>query len=87
MAAQKLGMTLRRQRLALGLTLRDVQSRAVIANGYYSELERGKAANVNPKKLRLLARVLKLDYIQLLLMAGYLTQPELNALHKDCGVC
>lgn len=80
MEAKKLHSRLRAARLAQGLTLRDVSdlTNGGISNPHLSELERGIETSPSPHKLRSVAKALKLDYLELMILAGYLTVKDLK---------
>jgi transcriptional regulator with XRE-family HTH domain len=53
------------------LTLRDVESRSGVSNGYLSLLEHGKVKEPSPKALWSLAECYRVDYLDLMRRAGY----------------
>jgi transcriptional regulator with XRE-family HTH domain len=71
----KLHNKLRASRIAQGLSLRDIErmSGHQISNPHVSQLERGIETKPSPHHLRVLAKVLKLDYLELMILAGYIT--------------
>lgn len=71
---------LRSARLRLDLTLREVSDMADsnISNPYVSQLERGLDRNPSPHILRALCRVLQLNYMEMMKLAGYITQKDLK---------
>jgi len=76
----KLHARLKAARLHWGLSLRAVEtlSEGAISNPYLCRIENGKEFEISPHKLRVLARILKLDYIELMIHAGYLTVKDLK---------
>lgn len=76
----KLQRKLRAARLNQGLSLRDVSARShyQITNSYVSELESGSRRTPSPKHLRALASALKLDFLELMILADYLTIKDLK---------
>lgn len=71
-----LGTQLRKIRELKGLSLRDVEKRTGVSNGYLSQLERGDAKNPSPSKLAALAKLYGVSYEKLLAAAGYLKRPR-----------
>ncbi len=74
-----LGAYLKAVRNALGMTLRDVESRTdkAITNGYLSQIEKGMIKQPSPNVLWQLGRVYQLEYFDLLRRAGHhLPAPE-----------
>lgn len=65
------GEYLRRARNATGLTLRAVQDRTTVTNGYLSQIEGGRIERPSPNVLHQLAEVYGLDYAELLRRAGH----------------
>lgn len=80
MKSKKLQQKLRRARLSQKLSLRDVSkiTKGKISNPYLSQLESGHNHDPNPKKLRALASALKLDFLELMILADYLTIRDLK---------
>lgn len=73
-----LGEAIKAARIAAGMSLRDVE-RATdggISNGYLSLLESGKVKEPSPYHLHSLAQALKLDYAELIRLAGYAVPGE-----------
>ena len=70
----------RRARSSQKLTLRDVEriSQGSLTNVYVSNIELGRNKEPSPKKLRALASALKLDFLELMILADYLTIRELK---------
>lgn len=69
--AETLGAHLRALREESGLTLRDVEARCNLSNGYVSLLERDKVKEPSPRALWALARCYNADYFDLMRRAGY----------------
>lgn len=83
MKQKKLSNKLHQARISLGLTLRQVERDAAmfglrISNCYLCQIEKGYIQDVNPNLLRMLAKILKLDYMELLILAGYVTVRDLK---------
>lgn len=80
MKSNKLPARLRAARMAQGLSLRDVErlSDDRISNPYLNQIELGREGDVNPRKLRVLAKILKLDFLEVMILAGYLTVQDLK---------
>jgi transcriptional regulator with XRE-family HTH domain len=74
----KLALTLRKARHEKGLSLSDIEklSDDTIAATYISGIERG--AIPSPKKLKVLSKILKLDFLELMIMAGHLSPSDLS---------
>lgn len=72
--AKTLGAYLRKARTAAGMTLRQVEAQTGISNAYLSQLENGQVDNPSPQYLEKLANVYKIDYEELLRVAGYLRE-------------
>jgi transcriptional regulator with XRE-family HTH domain len=72
-SGQSLGDHLRQARLALGLTLREVEARTnrSVTNGYLSQIEKGSVRQPSPNVLYNLAEVYGLDYRDLLVRGGH----------------
>jgi transcriptional regulator with XRE-family HTH domain len=69
--AKTLGALVRRQRDAHALTLRDVEERTGLSNGYLSLLENDKIRQPKPPVLYKLAEALGASYLELMECAGY----------------
>lgn len=80
MKAMKLARRLHSARIAQHLSLRDVErlSGHKISNAYVSHLELANAICPYPDKLRILAKVLKLDFMELMILAGHITVQDLK---------
>lgn len=74
----KLAKALRNARLERSLSLRDIQklSYGAITNTHVMNIERGQIPS--PKKLRVLAKILKLEFIELMVMAGHVDELDLK---------
>ncbi len=64
---------LRQLRNINNLTLRDLEDKTGISNGYLNQLEQGKIKEPSPRLLHKLADFYKFRYESLLELAGYLT--------------
>lgn len=80
MINKKLTSKLRNARLAQHLTLRDVRrlSKGRLSNGFVCQVELGYVNEPTPPKLRAFAEVLKLNYLELMILAGYITVKDLK---------
>lgn len=80
MRKRRLHHVLKAARYNRGLSLRDIEhiSGNKISNTYISMLERGREHDPSPHKLRVLARILKLDYMDLMERATYITARDLR---------
>jgi transcriptional regulator with XRE-family HTH domain len=76
MPARSLAVVLRRARHALGMTLRDVERATGIRNGHLSQIESGTIAKPELALLWELAAAYRLDYHELLGLAGYAGAPD-----------
>jgi HTH-type transcriptional regulator, competence development regulator len=68
---EAIGPYLKGLREDAGLTLRHIESRCGISNGYLSLLEHGKVKEPSPKGLWSLAECYGVDYLDLMRRAGY----------------
>lgn len=77
---ETLGQVLSAARGKRRLTLRDIEHRSagLISNGYLCQLEQGQHANPSFPILRGLSQILKIDYVKLLVSAGYLTDLDIK---------
>lgn len=80
METTKLAQTLKRARVRQKLTLRDIEklSEGQISNAYVSTLERGVNEYPHPRKLRILATILKLNFLELMILADHITIKDLK---------
>ena len=69
--AEELGSYLKGLRGDWGLSLRDIEGRCTISNGYLSLLEHDKVKQPSPKVLWSLAQCYEVDYLDLMRRAGY----------------
>jgi HTH-type transcriptional regulator, competence development regulator len=83
----KLSKQLYAARQRLGYTLRDIErlSHRQITNAYISMVEHGIGENISPKKLRVLCKILKLDYMSMMMAAGHITKKEMH--DRACQRC
>jgi transcriptional regulator with XRE-family HTH domain len=72
----ELGEELRKARETQGQSLQTVVEPAKISTAYLQKLERGTVITPSPHVLRRLAIVLKIPYLRLMALAGYLTKEE-----------
>lgn len=80
MDQKKLAQRLKAARLSQHITLRQIESlsEGAITNAYVSRIENGLISGVTPGKLRTLSHILKLDYMELMFLAGYVTIKDLK---------
>jgi transcriptional regulator with XRE-family HTH domain len=72
---QQFGAFLRALRLARRFTLREVERLAGVSNAYLSQIEHGKIAQPSPQILQKLAACYGVAGEELMLKAGYITEP------------
>lgn len=70
---------LKRLRALEGLTLRDVEKKTSITNGYLNQLENGKIKEPSPNILYKLSNVYNYSYETLLRLAGYQVPSRANS--------
>lgn len=70
-ASEALGPYLKSARKSVGLTLRDVEARTDITNGYLSQIENELISKPSPNVLYQLAELYGIDYSNLLERAGH----------------
>lgn len=80
-----LGTYLRRERERKGMSLRqvenalkDLEHTVRVSSGHLSLIEQGKVSAPSPKTLNALARAIGLDYVTLMVEAGYLDPSVLD---------
>jgi transcriptional regulator with XRE-family HTH domain len=81
-----LGSFLSDARKRMGLTLRDVERRVEISNGYLSLLETGAARKPSPEYLSKLAALYGASYELLMELAGYQAPQQVPALGAIPGL-
>src|SRR4051812_4598730 len=71
----------------MNLSLRDVEraTKGKLSNGHLSLLESDSVQQPSPHHLNLLAAVLKLDYSELLRLAGYVVPGAAGVVPQDAG--
>ena len=74
-----LGEKLKQLRTLKGVTLRVVEEKTGISNGYLNQLETGKVKEPSPNKLHALAKFYDYSYSSLLKIAGYMVPSEKKA--------
>lgn len=87
MKQKKLSDKLRQARAARHMTLRAIEEKSdgLLCNAYFSQIEHGYIQDVNPNILRVIARILQLDYMELMILAGYITVRDLRtSKNKGC---
>lgn len=73
----ELGKELRNLRDKKGASLESIAEPAKISAAYLHKLERGAVDNPSPRVLARLAAVLKISYLRLMELAGYLNETQL----------
>ena len=73
---QSFGAFLRALREDAGLTLREVETRCGVSNGYLSLLEHDRVKEPSPRVLYALARCFGVGYLELMERAGYPVPPS-----------
>ncbi|WP_050900623.1 endonuclease NucS domain-containing protein [Paenibacillus elgii] len=68
----KFGLELRKIRMSLGLTVRDLQNLSGVSHSYITQIENGKRNTPTPDIIRELAEALRVPYNDLLILSGYL---------------
>ena len=76
MTNEGLGSCLKRHRLAMGLTLRQVEEAIQVSNAYLSQLENGKIYKPSANVLYKLATLYKAPLEDLLFAAGMIKQQQ-----------
>lgn len=79
----RLGRKIRGLRLKLDFTVRDVERTTIksgyrVPNAYLSQIELGQIKFPHPHVLRSLARTYGVDFLDLMVVAGYITKKDLN---------
>lgn len=70
------GNMLRELRIRKKLRIRDVEKLSDVSNSYLSFMERGERDIPSPDILKKLAPVYSIEYIELMKLAGYITDKE-----------
>jgi HTH-type transcriptional regulator, competence development regulator len=70
-AQEKLGDILRRRRISLGFSLRDVSKKTDISNPYPNQIEQHKISSPSPSVLKKLSDLYSVSYSRLLELAGH----------------
>ena len=65
------------------MSLRDVEKASGVSNAYIAQLEKGDRPAPSPDILKKLARAYNVTVRELLLRAGYLDEPEVNATEEE----
>lgn len=73
---ERLGELLKRRRLQLGLSLRDIEDKTQISNAYISQLETEKISQPSPSILRKLSEFYDISYTRLMVLAGHPIAPK-----------
>lgn len=76
--ALSFGEQLKQYRNIKGLTLRDVENKTKISNGYINQLESGYVKNPSPHYLYKLAELYQVSYEAMMVLAGYLVRDKKN---------
>jgi transcriptional regulator with XRE-family HTH domain len=72
------GKYLKKLRLTAGMSLREVESKTGISNGYLSQLENGHRKRAQPEKIKKLANLLGASYVEMMEKAGHFDGLELD---------
>lgn len=80
------GKKLLQYRNIQGLTLREVEKKTGVSNGYLNQLEHNKIQEPSPHILHSLAKLYKVPYEHLLQLAGYLNPSDQTSAKKVLGV-
>ena len=81
MAQLKLYQRLRQERVSRGITIRALEKSSGVSAAYISQIETSDQFSAQPKILRRLASSLKIDYMELMILAGHITRGDLKG-HK-----
>ena len=84
---EELGQTLKNAREGHRESLQTVAQAARISVAYLQKLERGEVGTPSPHVLRRLGAALALPYLELLALAGYLSDTERRQVENDEGLC
>ncbi|MFE4764417.1 helix-turn-helix domain-containing protein [Bacillus mycoides] len=71
------GEYLMKKRKERNISIRELSRRTGISHPYLSQLENGRNDNPQPDKLRKLSIELNVNYLDLMIKAGYLTEDDL----------
>lgn len=84
MKRTKLAKFLKASRLKRGLTLRDIEkkSKYKITDGHVSKIENGFINEPSPHQLRAISKTLNLNYLEVIMEAGYVTYADLKGWEK-----
>lgn len=77
------GRYLMKKRKEKDISIRELARRTGISHPYLSQLENGRNDNPQPDKLRKLSIVLNVNYLDLMIKAGYLTEDDLMKGYKN----
>lgn len=77
-----LGSYIKKIREKIGLELNQISERMDIPISLYSRLEYGKLAKINPFLLKKIALELKIDYLELYKIVGYLNEEDFQKYQK-----
>ena len=70
--AKKLGKRISERRMRFQLSLEDLEERTGLEKYFIDQLEQGRAAIVDPKALILLGKSLRINYIELYTIVGFI---------------
>ncbi|MGI2336848.1 MAG: helix-turn-helix domain-containing protein [Dehalogenimonas sp.] len=83
MEESNFGQFLKSLRNRRHMSLRDVEKECGVSNAYIAQLEKGDRPPPRPDILKKLARAYNVTVRELLLEAGYMDEPEVNATAED----
>lgn len=68
------------QRVKLGYTFREIErlAKKKVTHAAIYQIEVGKHKSVDPHKLRVLCEVLEIDFVEAMILAGYITKSEIR---------
>lgn len=81
-----LGLKLKQYRAIKGLTLRNVEEKTKISNGYLNQIENGHVNNPSPNYLKKLADLYRVKYETLMRLAGYYVPNNSKTTKKNAGI-
>jgi len=65
------GSYLKKLRIKAGMSLRELQAKTGISNGYLSQLENGQRKRAQPEKIKKLSKTFDVSYDEMMEKAGY----------------
>lgn len=81
-----IGQRIREARLSLGMSYTDVTvATGGITQPYLNKLEKGVKGNPSPELLRRLSRALKVPYLEMMELAGYVESSDIREYQASAG--